>query len=49
MRFSDAARTPHPHKGSSLGRRALPRLEWDQLTEDKIASIPLLGRLRPRQ
>ena len=28
------------------GRRATPALDWSQLTEEKIASIPLLQRLR---
>ena len=28
------------------GRRAMPRLRWDELTDDKIAAIPLLQRLR---
>lgn len=26
----------------------LPRLRWDELTQDKITAIPLLGRLRAR-
>jgi 5-formyltetrahydrofolate cyclo-ligase len=26
---------------------SLPELRWDELTEEKIAAIPLLGRLRP--
>ena len=25
----------------------LPRLQWDQLTDGKIAAIPLLTRMRP--
>ena len=25
----------------------LPRLRWDDLTEEKIAAIPLLQRIRP--
>ena len=28
-------------------RRAKPAIEWDQLTPEKIASIPLLRRLQP--
>jgi 5-formyltetrahydrofolate cyclo-ligase len=28
------------------GRRRTPRLRWDELTDDKIAAIPLLQRLR---
>jgi 5-formyltetrahydrofolate cyclo-ligase len=27
-------------------RHAVPRLEWDELTEEKVAAIPVLGRLR---
>lgn len=26
--------------------RAAPTIDWDELTEDKIAAIPVLGRLR---
>jgi 5-formyltetrahydrofolate cyclo-ligase len=33
------------HGGS--GPREPGRVRWDELTEDKIAAIPLLGRLRP--
>ncbi|MBV8952177.1 MAG: 5-formyltetrahydrofolate cyclo-ligase [Actinobacteria bacterium] len=29
------------------GRRPLPRVRWDELTDEKIAAIPLLQRLRP--
>lgn len=29
------------------GRTRPPGLRWDELTEEKIAAIPLLGRLRP--
>lgn len=29
------------------GPRGAGRVRWDELTEDKIAAIPLLGRLRP--
>jgi len=29
------------------GRRTMPKLDWSQLTEAKIAAIPLLGRLHP--
>ncbi len=29
------------------GARATGRVRWDELTEEKIAAIPLLGRLRP--
>lgn len=29
------------------GRRPAPGVRWDELTEEKIASIPLLERLRP--
>jgi 5-formyltetrahydrofolate cyclo-ligase len=25
----------------------LPGLRWDELTDEKIAAIPLLGRMRP--
>jgi 5-formyltetrahydrofolate cyclo-ligase len=28
-------------------RWTLPELQWDELTEDKIAAIPLLARMRP--
>jgi 5-formyltetrahydrofolate cyclo-ligase len=28
------------------GRGRTPRLRWDELTDDKIAAIPLLQRLR---
>jgi len=30
-------------------RHRLPRLDWRELTEDKIAAIPLLQRLRPQR
>lgn len=29
------------------GRRRAPRVRWDELTDEKIAAIPLLQRLRP--
>jgi hypothetical protein len=28
-------------------RRAQGRIRWDELTEEKLAEIPLLARLRP--
>jgi hypothetical protein len=28
------------------GRRRVPKLDWRELSEEKIAAIPLLGRLR---
>lgn len=31
------------------GKRPEPRLRWEELTEEKIASIPLLAALRPSQ
>jgi 5-formyltetrahydrofolate cyclo-ligase len=31
------------------GRRTMPKLDWSQLTEEKIAAIPLLRRLRSGQ
>jgi len=30
------------------GRRARPAIRWNELTEEKIAAVPLLARLRPR-
>lgn len=29
------------------GSRAVPRVRWDELTDEKIAAIPVLSRLRP--
>jgi 5-formyltetrahydrofolate cyclo-ligase len=37
----DVIRCPRPR------RHRLPTLRWDELTDDKIAAIPLLQRLRP--
>jgi 5-formyltetrahydrofolate cyclo-ligase len=30
------------------GRRPTPRLRWDELTDEKVAAIPLLSALRDR-
>lgn len=29
------------------GRRPAPGVRWDELSDEKIAAIPLLSRLRP--
>jgi hypothetical protein len=34
---------------SAVARRKLPRLDWSGLTEEKIAAIPLLQRLREQR
>ncbi|HEX2043581.1 MAG TPA: 5-formyltetrahydrofolate cyclo-ligase [Acidimicrobiales bacterium] len=39
-------RVIRPRPGRGRGRRALPRLRWEELTEEKVAAIPLLASLR---
>jgi 5-formyltetrahydrofolate cyclo-ligase len=43
----DLVVTPTRVLKTRRGRRKLPRLDWDSLSEEKIAAIPLLGALRP--
>jgi 5-formyltetrahydrofolate cyclo-ligase len=38
-------RCRHPH--GPRGRQHRPGVRWDELSDEKIAAIPLLGRLRP--
>jgi 5-formyltetrahydrofolate cyclo-ligase len=33
--------------GASRAGRRPPALDWDELTDEKVAAIPVLGRLRP--
>jgi 5-formyltetrahydrofolate cyclo-ligase len=42
----DLVVTPGGVIRSARGRRRVPRLDWCELSEEKIAAIPLLGRLR---
>jgi 5-formyltetrahydrofolate cyclo-ligase len=39
----EVVRCPRPRRWS------LPQLQWDELTDEKIAAIPLLGRMRSRR
>jgi 5-formyltetrahydrofolate cyclo-ligase len=47
--FVDLVVTPTRVLRTRRGRRRLPKLDWTALAEEKIAAIPLLGRIRPAQ
>ena len=42
----DLVATPGGVFRTTRGRRRLPKLDWRELSDEKIAAIPLLGRLR---
>jgi 5-formyltetrahydrofolate cyclo-ligase len=42
----DVIATPTQIIRCARGRRLAPKLDWAQLTDEKISSIPLLGRLK---
>ena len=42
----DLVVTPDRVIRTARGRRRVPKLDWRELSEEKIAAIPLLGRLR---
>jgi len=41
--------TPTEIVRTRRGRRRIPKLEWRALSDEKIAAIPLLSRLRAEQ
>jgi 5-formyltetrahydrofolate cyclo-ligase len=38
--------TPERTITTRRGRRRVPKLDWRELSDEKIAAIPLLGKLR---
>jgi len=43
----DIVVTPERTIRTKRGRRRVPKLDWRDLSDEKIAAIPLLGALRP--
>src|SRR5262249_48832186 len=42
----DLVVTPERTIRARRGRRRVPKLDWRELSDEKVAAIPLLGRLR---